>query len=356
MPGNRVQAVGGIAQHHQMRTYLLLGFDQRQGVQVPCADLAQQAQTVAEHFLQLAEEAAFIQFGQAFGVHPGTGPDQRTAVFRQGQQGHRAFVGEALERLTTVSFARSDVGNQRALVVRALADMDAQLFAQAGAAAVGEHRQVALNLGIVIERQAITVFQRLHGSHFSRATPAHHLGIQAFPQALPQPGVFHYITQSGNPFLQRIQARGAKAATVGNLDLANRFGPAADLLPQAQTLIDLPGAEGQRRGACVIARLVAVARCEGFDQQDLPAARLGARLQGKRQTGADQATANDCQVHPVHAAALRAAAIKASISATVFGTPEVRISQPCLVTTTSSSIRTPMPRHFFATFWLSAPI
>ena len=37
-----------------------------------------------------------------------------------------------------------------------------------------------------------------------------------------------------------------------------------------------------------------------------------------------------------------------------FGPPEVRISQPFLVPTTSSSIPTPMPRHFFATLWLSA--
>ncbi|MNH05392.1 hypothetical protein D3C79_647150 [compost metagenome] len=75
--------MGGIAQNHQMRTHLLLSLDQRQGIQVPRTDLAQGAQAVTEHTLQFAEEAALVHFGQAFGVHAGTGPDQRTAVFRQ---------------------------------------------------------------------------------------------------------------------------------------------------------------------------------------------------------------------------------------------------------------------------------
>src|SRR5450830_1906741 len=132
------------------------------------------------------------------------------------------------------------------------------------------------------------------------------------------------------------------------MNLLDRLGAAGDGLPQAQTLINLPRAIGQRRRARVVARLVAVARREGFDQYDLPAPCLGPGLQRQRQAGAHQAADNG-QVDPAH----RAAAINASMSATVLGTPLVRISQPCLVTTTSSSMRTPMPRHFFATFWLS---
>ncbi|MNH05391.1 hypothetical protein D3C79_647140 [compost metagenome] len=234
--------------------------------------------------------------------------------------------------------------------------MNAQLLAQAGSTTIGQHRQVAFDHRIVIERQLIAVLQRLHSRHFCRAAPTYHFGVQAFPQALAEPGVLHHITQGWHALFQRVQTRRTKAATVGHLDLADRFGAAADLLPQAQTLINLSGAERQSRGAGVIARLVAVARRERLNQQNLPATRLGTGLQGKRQARANQATANDCQVDPIHAAALRAAAIKASISATVLGTPEVRISQPCFVTTTSSSIRTPIPRHFFATLWLSAPM
>src|SRR5207253_1610714 len=95
--------------------------------------------------------------------------------------------------------------------------------------------------------------------------------------------------------------------------------------PSAEPLINLSGAEGQRRGARVIARLIGVARRERFDQHDLPAAGLGPGLQGQRQTGANQTATNDCQIDSAHAACIRAAAISASISATVFGTPLVRI-------------------------------
>ena len=47
-------------------------------------------------------------------------------------------------------------------------------------------------------------------------------------------------------------------------------------------------------------------------------------------------------------------AISASISATVFGASLLSMSQPSLVTTTSSSMRMPMPHHFLATPLLPA--
>src|SRR5690606_32745662 len=109
-----------------------------------------------------------------------------------------------------------------------------------------------------------------------------------------------------------------------------------------EALVDQPGAVGQRRRTGVIARLILIAWFERLDQLNRPAARLCAMLQCQRQAGANQTTANDRQrAHDQATSA--AAAIKASISATAFGTPPVRISQPVRVTTTSSSIRTPMP-------------
>ncbi|MNC29230.1 hypothetical protein D3C77_612490 [compost metagenome] len=83
LAGNGVQAVRGVAQHHQMRPHLLLGLDQRQWVEVPRADLAQGAQAIAEHALQLAQETALVDVGQASRVHALAGPDQRAAVIRQ---------------------------------------------------------------------------------------------------------------------------------------------------------------------------------------------------------------------------------------------------------------------------------
>ena len=55
-------------------------------------------------------------------------------------------------------------------------------------------------------------------------------------------------------------------------------------------------------------------------------------------------------------ASIAQAAISASISLVVFGAQDVITSQPSSVTSTSSSIRIPMPRHFFATLRSSAGI
>src|SRR5690606_12652128 len=106
--------------------------------------------------------------------------------------------------------------------------------------------------------------------------------------------------------------------------------------------------------ARVVAGLVAVARGEGFDHDDAPAPRARAFLQGQGQAGAHQPAADDGQLDPFHQACSRdAVAISASISATLLGTSPVRISQPSAVTTTSSSMRTPMPRQRGSTCSLS---
>ena len=52
--------VGGIAQHHQMRTHLLLRLDQAQRIEMPCTHLAQGAQAITENALQLAQKAAVV--------------------------------------------------------------------------------------------------------------------------------------------------------------------------------------------------------------------------------------------------------------------------------------------------------
>ncbi len=354
LAGNRVQAVRGVAQHHQVWTDLLLGFDQRQRVEMPGTDLAQAAEPITEGTLQLAQETALVDLGQTLGIHPLARPDQRAAVFRQWQQGHRTLLGETLKGLAAVGLAGCDVGDQGALLIGRTAHVDSQLLTQAGAATVSQHRQVTFQAGVVVQQQAVATLDGLHRLHFGRAAPAHHLAVQPLPQALPEPGVLHHVSQGRHAFFHGVQASGAETATVGNLDLPDRLGARADGLPEAEVLVDLPSAERQCRRARIVAGLEAVAGGERLDQQDLPAARLGACLQGQSQACAHQPATNDRQVDPTHAASLRAACISASISATVRGTPEVRISQPCLVTTTSSSILIPMPRHFFATSWLSA--
>ncbi|VTL98659.1 Uncharacterised protein [Pseudomonas aeruginosa] len=192
------------------------------------------------------------------------------------------------------------VGDQRGLPVRRLLHGDAELFAQPGTAAIGEDRQLAIELRLVVEGKPVTALPGFQGLHFGRAVPAHHLGVERLPQALAEPGVLHHVAQRRHAFLDGGQAGGAEAAAVGNMDMQDRLGALGDRRPQAEALVDLPAAIGQRRGTGVVAGLVGIAGREGFDQHDRPATLAGAGLQGQGQRRADQAAADDRQVGLAH--------------------------------------------------------
>ncbi|MNZ32705.1 hypothetical protein D3C78_500380 [compost metagenome] len=283
-----------------MRADLLLGFDQAERVGVTGANLAQRAQAIAEGVLQFAQELRIGQLAQAFGILRGAGPDQRAAVFRQRQQGHRPVVGEALESLPAMIFGRTDVGDQRGLSIGCSVHANAQLLAQAGTATVGEHGEVAVDLAVVVQGQPVAIAERFHPPHLGRAAPTDQLRVQRMPQTLAEPGVLHHVAEGRHALLHRGKARGAKAAAVGYVDLRDRFGTLGDLLPDAQALVDLPAAEGQRGGTRVIAGLVAVAGGERLDQQDLPATLACAGLQEQRQAGTNQAATDDGDLRTLH--------------------------------------------------------
>ncbi|MCY1423070.1 hypothetical protein D9M71_387760 [compost metagenome] len=292
--------MGGVAQYHQVGTHLLFGFHQLQRIEVARTDLLERPQAVAEGFLQFVEEVPLVQPRQTLGFAPRAAPDQRTAVLRQRQQGHRAVIGEAFEGLATVGFQRADVGDQRSLLVGGAAHADAQLLAQVGAAAVGQHGEVAVELGLVIQGQAVAAFQGLHADHFGRAVPGHHVLVQGLPEALAEPGVLHHVAQCRHPFFQGREAGGAEASAIGDVDLQDGLGAPRDGLPEAVALVDLPAAEGQRGGTGIVAGLEAVAGGEGLDQDDLPAPRPGAFLQRQGKAGTDQSAADDRDLAVVH--------------------------------------------------------
>ncbi|MNZ24114.1 hypothetical protein D3C78_412500 [compost metagenome] len=238
--------------------------------------------------------------GQALGIVAGAAPDQRATVLRQGQQRHGAVVGEAFEGLAAMGLQRADVGDQRGLPVGGAAHADAQLLAQAGAATVGQHGEVAVELGLVVQGQAVAALLGLHADHFGRAVPAHHVLVQGLPQALAEPGVLHHVAQGRHTLFQGGEPGGAEAPTVGDVDLQYGFGALGDALPEAEALVDLPAAEGQRGRTGVVAGLEAAAGGEGLDQDDLPAPRAGAFLQGQGKAGAYQAAADDRDLAMVH--------------------------------------------------------
>ncbi|MCY1180291.1 hypothetical protein D9M73_207230 [compost metagenome] len=92
--------------------------------------------------------------------------------------------------------------------------MNTQLLTQAGATAIGQHGQVAIKERVVVERQPITILERLYLHDFGRAAPVDHVLIQCLPQALAEPGVFHDIAKCRNALFERRQAGGAKAPAI----------------------------------------------------------------------------------------------------------------------------------------------
>src|SRR5690625_6537526 len=92
-------------------------------------------------------------------------------------------------------------------------------------------------------------------------------------------------------------------------------------------------------------------RANGVDQRDPP--RLIPRGQQAGQTGADKAAPNDSDVV---IGCTHQEFINASMSSGCLGTPVGKTSQPSLVTSTLSSMRMPIPRHFLATWSLSGAV
>jgi len=195
---------------------------------------------------------------------------------------------------------RADIGDQRRLPVGRGAHGDTQLLAQVRASAVSKDRQITLQALAVGQLQGITIGQWLQRLDLRRAAPLHHALVERLPQAVPQPGVFHHVAQRRHALISRAQAGRSKVPTVGNMDAVDRLGTRRDERPQAQALVDLPGAVGQRTAARVIARLVIAARGKGLDQHDLPAALQCALLQRQRQAGTDQAPTDDGDLHTTH--------------------------------------------------------
>src|SRR5690554_4268834 len=189
-----------------------------------------------------------------------------------------------------------------------------------------------------------------------RRHPLDGLAIQIAQQHLAEPGVFHYVAQGGHPLLLGMHAGRARMPPVGDVYLPDRLGAPGQLLPDAQALEQPAAAMGQGGGSVVVAGLPApLNRRLGLDQANGPARLAGTVLQRQCQTGPDHAPADNIQAvaHAGTLAAVRAAAISASISSASRGTLPVRIWCPSRVTSTSSSIRMPIPRHLAATCWLS---
>src|SRR5690625_999585 len=132
---------------------------------------------------------------------------------------------------------------------------------------------------------------------------------------------------------------------------ADGGGVLAKARPQTQSLQNLGAARGD--GSAAMTEMWTIIRAHGrtangVNQRDPPGLIPCGKQTG--QTGADKAAASDSEVV---IGCTSQAVINAPTSSGCLGTPVVKTSQPSLVTSTLSSMRMPIPRHFLATCSLS---
>jgi hypothetical protein len=171
------------------------------------------------------------------------------------------------------------------------------------------------------------------------------LGSQRLPERPPQHPVLDRVAERVDTLLPRIDPRRAEAPALADMNEADRLGLVPDGVPEAELLEHALRAVRERRRAAVEARTF-----EGID-----AARLdqhgfqGQTRERVREQGTDEAAADDQHI-AVGRGSVRhqAAAMKDSTSATLVGMPVVSTCGPSRVTSTSSSMRMPMPRQRFA--------
>src|SRR5690606_442755 len=174
------------------------------------------------------------------------------------------------------------------------------------------------------------------------------------PQRLAEASVLDRVPERGDAFLPRVAAHGAEPAPLGEGYRADRLRVAHERAPQPERSEDALRAVRERRDARIEARLLEPRRVARLDEHGAAAD----RVERNRERRADEPAADDQHVavepslhalHAVrHAALSTAVPTSRSISSASTGSSAVSTSQPSRVTTTSSSMRMPMPRQAFA--------
>ena len=178
-------------------------------------------------------------------------------------------------------------------------------------------------------------------------------GREPLPQRLAERVVLHHIAERFLPLLAPVESDAAEMALVRYFDAVYRTWRGAEFVPYLERLENLARTPGQGSRAGVES-IVFAPRNDGFDDQH----RTFRTRRRERETRAGEAAADHHDGTFVPSSGnrhgeLQAAAIKASISSMPRGTSSLRLRLPFSVTSTSSSMRTPMPRQRGATSSLS---
>ncbi len=342
LAGHRVQGVGGVADHRRERHRLGAGLAEHQRVAGALTDAGEARHVTAEPFAQGGQKGVVVQGHPAVHVVAGAGPDQRHALAGQRQQGQRALVEEALERLAPVRLRQPDVGDQGVVADVPVAGADAEPVTGARAGAVGGDQQRRVQLFAIVQHGFIAVAGAADAGERGRGAQGDgRIRFHGAQQHMAEPAVFHHRAQARQVLLRGGEPGQAEPAAPGHVHGVDAGGVLQHRVLQAELLENRQAAGGQRRAAGVEAgrvRRLAGGQGVAFHQHDLARPVVA---QQQRQGRPRHAAADD-ERGSAHA---RASRMSASMSSMALGTSRVSTSQPSLVTSTSSSMRMPMPRQ-----------
>ncbi len=253
-----------------------------------------------------------------------------------------------------VAGAAGDDGHRRLGLARQPGERGGGGGEDGGRVAVGdERRDRAVEVHRHQQRGAHRLTPTARALHFEHGAVTPHRGIDGArrdesrktrrrrerrPQRAPDGAIRQHVADRIETEISGDEACEAEAAGIGDVDGADR---------RALGLHRRPHIEAFEHGARTVAdggrALIETRLCgrigrEALDERDGESG--VSQRHGKAR--ADHAAAHDRNIDGQGRA--HAASIRASISAACFGTPSVSTSQPLFVTTTSSSMRTPMPR------------
>ena len=348
LPGHRVQRLRGIADEHDAPGDRIRGARQHQRIRVALADSRKAADAPAESAEQLRREGRFIERHEFRGARGAHRPDHCVAAAGDRQHGQRTGGCESLEGIARIGPVGRGVHDDGDLLVVFDVRVDAGAGAQHRAGTIGGDRHRRANAGVIAaagQFEQHRVITQRRGPDL-RGNGERHVGrlAQGLPQDAADGAIRHHVAEGGNPLLGGIQARHAESTGIRNVDGANRRRLGCHRRPHAQALENLARAVAQRGGALIETGLRRRIRRHTFDEQ-------GAQFrvaQCQREAGTDHAAADDCDIVSIMDWLSREShhatdAMSLSMATASFGTPSVSTSQPSRVTTTSSSMRMPMP-------------
>ena len=341
---DRVERVRGVADEHGARGGDAGRVRDPEGVTHPPLDVAQLAEPAPEHLGETLREPGTFEIGRGRDRLRNR-PHEPAALLPAGQHGEGAALGEALERAPPVRALRGEVARERDVVAAVDADREPGRAPHCGVRAVRPDHEPCgdgdrtVRAGRRDERFPAPHLDRLDGGTDPLEPACAELGVGV--EGLVQPSFERpgrgYVAERIHPALPGPDPGEAEAPPPGDMDLRDGGRVPPDLVPQTERAIEPGRAERQGKAARVGA--TAAPRIDHRDRERPPAERL-------REGGADEPAADDRDIAPPDHAA---DPTMPSRSSTDLGREVDRTSTPSRVTSTTSSIRMPIPRQGAAT-------